>query len=170
MARRMFLTFPNANTNLRRKSSGSADPITLRGILPRQLLLEILDSLQGILFPLSDTKSRKLLQSLVTTCALDPDILRFEFSSIRRHGEENIAYTYFADRLSELHNELQNPRPRGGVWRWLERKSGARYMIMATLIGVVIAIILGVAALALSAFQTWIAYQAWQHPVTPPSS
>ncbi|KAK3356635.1 hypothetical protein B0T25DRAFT_537103 [Lasiosphaeria hispida] len=79
---------------------------TTSNILPRQLLLEVLDSLQGILFPLSDPKSRKLLQSLVATCSLDPDILHFEFSSIRRQGEESIHYVYLADRLSELYNEL----------------------------------------------------------------
>ncbi|KAL4727170.1 hypothetical protein ACLX1H_006071 [Fusarium chlamydosporum] len=35
-----------------------------RGVLPRQLVLEVLDSLQGTLFPLCDPKSKKLLRSL----------------------------------------------------------------------------------------------------------
>ena len=77
-----------------------------RGVLPRQLLLEVLDSLQGIIFPLSEPKSRKLLQSLVAAERLDPDVLRWEFSAIRRRGEETVAYVYLADRLSELHSEL----------------------------------------------------------------
>ncbi|CAF3591180.1 unnamed protein product [Fusarium graminearum] len=61
-----------------------------RGVLPRQLVLEILDSLQGTLFPLSDAKSKKLVRSLITKCNFDPDILNFEFSSVRRVGEESV--------------------------------------------------------------------------------
>ena len=140
-----------------------------RGALPRQLVLEVLDSLQGILFPISDPKSKRLLQSLVTAYSLDPDIFRFEFSSIRMVGEENIPYVFLADRLSELYNELQNPRPRGWLQRQMERKSGARYMMMATLLGVLFAIFLGMASLAVSSYQAWIAYQAWQHPVQLPN-
>ncbi|KAM4058972.1 hypothetical protein HRG_008153 [Hirsutella rhossiliensis] len=140
-----------------------------RGALPRQLVLEVLDSLQGVLFPLADPKSKRLLQSLVSTDSFDPDILNFEFSSIRRMGEENIPYVYLADRLSGLYNELQSPRPRGRLEQKVERKSGARYMMMATLIGVLMAVFLGMASLAVSSYQTWIAYQAWKYPVVPPS-
>ncbi|OTA90019.1 hypothetical protein M434DRAFT_398257 [Hypoxylon sp. CO27-5] len=139
-----------------------------RGALPRQLVLEVLDSLQGVLFPLADPKSKRLLQSLVSSSSFDPDILKFEHSSIRRVGEENVSYTYFADRLSDLYNELQNPRPRGWLEQEMERKSGARHMMMATLIGVVFAVLLGIASLAVSSYQAWIAYQAWQHPIAPP--
>lgn len=100
------------------------------------------------------------------TCSLDPDITSFEFSSIRNPGEENISYVFLADRLSDLYNEMRNPRPKGWLERRLERKSGSRYMMLATLIGVLFALLLGAASLALSCFQTWIAYQAWQNPVT----
>jgi len=106
----------------------------------------------------------------VKTCSLDPDVLRFEFWDIRRPGEEAVAYFYLSDRLAELHDELRNPRPKGGMWRWLERRSGARYMIMATLAGVGLALLLGMATLALNAYQAWVAYQAWQHPFPPPPS
>ena len=151
---------------------GDMEPESLsspnRDILPRQLLLEVLDSLQGVLFPLADPNSCKLLRSLVSKSSFDPDILKWEFVSIRRPGEENIAYVYFADRLSELYNELQSPRPRGSLWRWMERKSGGRYMILATLIGVMFAVLLGIATLAVTSYQTWITYQAWQHPVMLP--
>jgi hypothetical protein len=136
-------------------------------ILPRQLVLEVLDSLQGILFPLSDPKSRRLLESLISSYSLDPDIRRFDFSSIRNAGEETIKYVYLADRLSELDSELQNPRPRGRVERFLERKSGPRYGMMATVISIIFAFVLGIVSLAVSSYQTWISYQAWQHPVAP---
>lgn len=132
-------------------------------------MLEVLDSIQGVIFPLSEPKSKRLLKSLIHPLSLDPDIVNFEFSSIRKAGEENIPYMYLADRLSDLYNEARNPRPRGWLERQVERKSGARYMMMATLIGVTFAVLLGIASLVVSVYQTWITYQAWQHPVSPSS-
>ncbi|PTD13443.1 hypothetical protein FCULG_00004422 [Fusarium culmorum] len=136
-------------------------------VLPRQLVLEILDSLQGPLFPLSDAKSKKLLRSLITKCNFDPDIINFEFSSVRRVGEESVPYVYLADRLATLYDELQNPQPRSRFQRLIQRKSSTRHMMMATLIGVVFAILLGMVSLGVSSYQTWISYQAWKHPVEP---
>lgn len=136
-------------------------------MLPRQLVLEILDSLQGTLFPLSDAKSKKLVRSLITKCNFDPDILNFEFSSVRRVGEESVPYVYLADRLANLYDELEDPQPRSWHQRLIQRKSSTRHMMMATLAGVVFAIILGIFSLAVSSYQTWIAYQAWKHPVEP---
>ncbi|KAF5572456.1 hypothetical protein FPANT_13064 [Fusarium pseudoanthophilum] len=138
-----------------------------RGVLPRQLVLEVLDSLQGTLFPLSDQRSKKLLRSLISKCSFDPDILNFEVSSVRRVGEESVPYVYLADRLADLYNELQTPRPRGWLQQSMQRKSGARHVMMATLIGVIFAVLLGIASLAVSSYQAWIAYQAWKHPVQP---
>ncbi|CVL02939.1 uncharacterized protein FPRN_00186 [Fusarium proliferatum] len=138
-----------------------------RGVLPRQLVLEVLDSVQGILFPLSDPRSKKLLRSLISKCSFDPDILNFEVSSVRRVGEESVPYVYLADRLADLYNELQTPRPRGWLRQSMQRKSGARHVMMATLIGVIFAVLLGIPSLAVSSYQTWIAYQAWKHPVQP---
>ena len=133
--------------------------------MPRQLALECLDTIQKILFPLSDLKSRSLLQSLVSTSGFDPDCLRFESASIRNSDEKEISYHYFGAQLADLYEELENPTPRGWVEKWLERKSGARYLMMATLIGVIIAVILGIAGLAVGGYQAWVGYQQWQHPV-----
>ncbi|KAI0161860.1 hypothetical protein GGR52DRAFT_143317 [Hypoxylon sp. FL1284] len=143
------------------------DQSSSKALLPRQLVLEILESLQGILFPLSDPKSKHLLRYLVRTNGFDPETLQFEFAAIRRTEEENVRFFYLADRLSELYNELQNPQPRGWLEKQMERKSGGRYMMMATLVGVIFAVLLGIASLAMSSCQAWIAYQAWQHPVAP---
>jgi hypothetical protein len=142
------------------------------GALPRQLVLEVLDSLQHVLFDLTDPKSKKLLRSLISARSFDPDALNFEFSVIRNAGEEkeNTAYVYLADRLSELFNEVQNPPPRSWLQRRAGRKSSARHMMMATLAGVFFALLLGFASLALSSYQTYIAYQAWQHPKAQPDS
>ena len=135
------------------------------GALPRQLVLEFLDSIQKILFPLTDDKSRKLLLSLTTTASFDPDCLRFESTSLRNADERDITYHYLGTRLLELYEEVENPTPRSWVEKWLERKSGARYVMLATLIGVVIAVVLGMASLAVGGYQAWVGYQQWQHPV-----
>ncbi|KAL6716713.1 hypothetical protein ACLMJK_006281 [Lecanora helva] len=135
------------------------------GALPRQLVLECLDSIQKILFPLSDAKSRSLLQSLMTRLSFDPDCLRFESASIRNPDEKDIRYYYFGARLTDLYDELEHPRPRSWLQKCFERRSGARYTMMATLAGVLLAVVLGMAGLAISAYQAWIGYQQWQHPV-----
>lgn len=135
------------------------------GALPRQLVLECLDTVQKILFPLSDAKSRSLLQSLTTRLSFDPDCLRFESASIRNPDEKDIKYYYFGARLADLYDELEHPRPRGWLQKCVERRSGARYSMMATLAGVLFALVLGMAGLAINGYQTWIGYQQWQHPV-----
>ncbi|KAI1074809.1 hypothetical protein F5B20DRAFT_595850 [Whalleya microplaca] len=151
-----------------RATREAKDCSTISRPLSRQLVLEVLDSLQRVLFPLEDPKSKGLLQSLTSTCSFDSDILDFEFKSLRRDGEEIIPYIYLADRLSDLYNELETPQPRGWLEREMERKSGARYVMMATLVGVIFAVLLGMESLAVSSYQAHIAYQAWQYPVAPP--
>ncbi|KAF4973927.1 hypothetical protein FZEAL_9113 [Fusarium zealandicum] len=80
-------------------------------------------------------------------------------------GEGATGYRYLDSRIMELYEELETPTPRGFLEKWLERKSGARYVMMATLGGVAIAVFLGALALAVSIFQAWVGWQQWQHPV-----
>ncbi|KIW21418.1 hypothetical protein PV08_01998 [Exophiala spinifera] len=135
------------------------------GALPRQLILEVLDSIQKVLFPLADEKSYALLQSLVSSSGFDPDCLRFESTSIRTAEETNISYHYLGARLAELYEESKNPTPHSLFDKWLERKSSARHVMLATLVGVFIAIVLGILSLAVSLYQAYVGYQAWKHPV-----
>lgn len=130
------------------------------------MALEILDSIQKVLFPLFDEKSCSLLRSITSTTSFDPDALRFESASIRAPSEKDIQYLYFGARLADLYEELENPKARGWIESWAERKSGARYVMMATLIGVAIAVLLGMASLAVGIYQAWVAYQQWQHPLS----
>jgi hypothetical protein len=141
------------------------------GALPRHLVLEVLDSLQAVLFPLTDKKSRQLLKSYTKSGVFDPIIEDFEFGAIRNNGEEpgSIPFFYLAGRLSELHAEVPNPPPRGWLENQLERRSGSRYMMLATLAGVLFAVFLGILSLGISAFQAYIAYQAWKYPVSQDS-
>ncbi|KAI1109097.1 hypothetical protein F5Y14DRAFT_458575 [Nemania sp. NC0429] len=130
---------------LKEHPKANRDPSAV-GLLPRQLLFEILDSTQRILFPLGDAKSRRLLKHLISNrdYLFDPEIEKFELSILSNHGEENRSYVYLVDRLEELFQELQSPRPRTWLEEQMQRRSGARYMMLATLIGVLFAILLGV--------------------------
>lgn len=136
------------------------------GGIPRQLALEILDSLQSLLFPLHDIKSRNLLRSLVRAkkTAFDPETLNSDDTSIRNPDEQSVGYVYLAERISTLYSELEDPEPRTRLDKILQRKSKDRHVMAATLVGVLIALVLGFASLGLSAYQTYIAYQAWKHP------
>ncbi|KAE9377691.1 hypothetical protein N431DRAFT_541349 [Stipitochalara longipes BDJ] len=139
------------------------------GVLPRALALETLATLQTILFPLTEAKSKALLLSLTSTTTqnFDTDVLRYDSSTIRDPlHPESIPYHYFGSRLGDLYEELTNPTPRG-MEKWFERRSGARYVMMATIAGVFLAIFLGMASLALGGYQAWVGYQQWQHPINP---
>lgn len=153
-------------------TKGLADNVSLTdslriGALPRQLALEILDSIQKIIFPLSDHKSLSLLALLTgaSSSTFDPDCLHFDPASIRDEHEKEVEYLYLGERLNELYAKSNEPRPRGRFESWLERRSRPRYVMLATLIGVMIAVLLGLAGLAVTIFQTWITYQSWKHPV-----
>jgi hypothetical protein len=148
------------------------------GTLPRQLALEVIESIQKILFPLEDVKSRAFLESLTAppnpsnsgtstvgyTTGFDPDCSRIETLPFWKDDELDLKYYYFGRRLMELHAELENPTPRGWFERWLQRWSSARHVMLATLTGVVVAVVLGIAGLFVASYQTWITYQAWKHP------
>ena len=136
-----------------------------RSVIPRQLALEVLDSIQKILFPLADSKSAALLLSLTATASLDPDALRFESTAIRGPNEREISYYYFGARLAELYEAVRNPRPRGWFAKWAERKSAGRHIMIATLFGVMFALLLGFASLAVAGYQAWLTYQQWKHPI-----
>lgn len=128
-------------------------------------MLETIDSLQSILFPFENKKARKLLNRLVEKEQWDPELRDYPLGATGIDGGGIVAYYYFAERLSELHDELENPLPRGRLERRFERLKADRYMMMATLAGVAFAVLLGMFSLIISYYQTWISYQAWQHPV-----
>jgi hypothetical protein len=86
-----------------------------------------LATINEILFP-DDAASQSSLRNLVSKQKLDPDILRVVDSpAYLAELNKGLDYQYWGSRLMELCEELENPTPRGVLWRWLERKSGARY-------------------------------------------
>lgn len=105
-----------------------------------------------------DRESQRMLRSLVSKQNLDPDLLRFDTTINRANNEHNIKYQYWGSRLMDLYDEIENPKARGLLEQWIERKSGARYIMMATLAGVIIAVVLGLVGLAVSIFRAWVGY------------
>lgn len=115
-----------------------------------------------MLFPLRNRESTKLLKFLTQKKNFDTDILVYAFRTLCNDNERKAEYGYFASELGDLYNEQLEPTLRGAQ-KWWEKKSGARYVMMVTIAGFVFIFL----ALALAAFQTWISWQQWQHPITP---
>ncbi|KAH7121745.1 hypothetical protein B0J13DRAFT_648502 [Dactylonectria estremocensis] len=122
--------------------------------IPPQLAMETLSTIKDILFP-DDQTSQSMLRSLISKAKFDPDIARIVEPPLHSCGiYEPIKYQYWGSRLLDLYDELENPTPRGFFEKWLERKSGARYAMMATLIGLFIAILLGALGLGVLVVST----------------
>lgn len=141
--------------------------------LPRALLLEVLHTIHKVLhtiykvlFP-SGPESEAFASYLAKKCGFEKNFLRYRISWFGREDDPKVDYSYFGERLIELHNELKDPSPRN----WFERlfeggtKSAERKMLMATTIGVFIVVTIGLFGLVIAGFQAWVGYQQWKHPV-----
>jgi hypothetical protein len=130
-----------------------------RRLIPRALALEVLDTLYSILFP--DDRSG----ALIPKYGFDPDLLRGDVSRYRRQDDPKVDHTYFGTRLKEIYDEMQDLTPHHNWANWFHRHSAQRYMMMATMIGVFIAVLIGILGLGISGFQAYVSYQQWKHPV-----
>ncbi|KAF1933418.1 uncharacterized protein M421DRAFT_51862 [Didymella exigua CBS 183.55] len=134
--------------------------------LPRALVLEVLYTIYKVLFP-PGRESEVFASYLTNKRGFEKNFLRYKMRSFGRYDDPEIDYSYFGERLRELQNELKDPSPRN----WFERlfeggtKSAERNMLMATTIGVFIAVTIGLFGLVLAGFQAWVGYQQWKHPV-----
>jgi hypothetical protein len=140
----------------------SSEKDTATCVLPRGVMLEILDTIHTVLFP-ADLGSQKLLAYLVFKNGWDKGLLSDMSTPYRKDGDPDISYVYFGDRLEELHQELKSPTPHGWLQRRLQRRSES-YMLMATMYGVIIAVTLGFLSLIVAAFQAWVAWQQLKQP------
>jgi hypothetical protein len=131
-------------------------------ILPRGVMLEILDTIHTVLFP-PDVSSQKLLASLVAKNDWDNGLRSDLTIPYHKDDDRDVPYAYFGDRLEELYEELQAPTPHGWLQRRLKRRSET-YMLMATMYGVIIAVTLGFFSLVVAIFQAWVAWQQLKQP------
>jgi hypothetical protein len=138
--------------------------------LSRKLALETICTIQ-LLFPPENATSQSLLRNLVSKDGFDPDCLRFGTASFELPGsgekERAMRFPTWGTRLMHLYDEIENPKPRGRVEAWLERRSKSRHVMMVTMIGVLTAVLLGLFGLCLSIFQTWIAWRQWKDGGNP---
>lgn len=109
----------------------------------------------------------------MSTEEFDPNVSKHitngtDDNGIELKGEQREAqkWKYWGSRMLDLYEELQNERPHGAWDIWVERNSKNRHVMMATIIGVFIAVLLGLLSLCLAGLQTWISYRAWKTPVT----
>ena len=133
-------------------------PDKSRYLVPRLLALEVLDTLYCILF--KDDRS----EALVSRYEFDLDLLQYDVSRYRRKDDPEVDHTYFGIRLKEIYDEMQHPAPRHDWENWFQKYSAQRYMLMATMIGVFIAVFIGILGLGISGFQAYVSYQQWKHP------
>ncbi|KAF2993814.1 hypothetical protein E8E13_001509 [Curvularia kusanoi] len=135
------------------------------------MLLEILQTLYKVLFP-PGRESEGFASYLTKKHGFQKDFLRYKISWFKRDDDPELDYSYFGDRLLELREELEDPSPRN----WFEQlfeggsKSAERKMLMATTIGVFIAVTIGLFGLVIAGFQAWVGYQQWKHPVQTESN
>jgi len=130
-----------------------------RCLIPRSLALEALGTLYDILFPNIQSVA------LISKYKLDSDLLVYDMARYRRVDDPRVDYVYFGIRLKDIYLELQRPTPLRPWENWFQKHSEQRYMMMATMIGVFIAVIIGILGLGMSGFQAYVAYQQWKHPV-----
>ncbi|KAH5436442.1 hypothetical protein HBI47_074680 [Parastagonospora nodorum] len=132
-------------------------------LLPREMMLEVLDTIHLVLFPAS-ISSQKLLAYHVVKNGWDKGLLSDMSKPYRADDDPATAFRFFGVRLKELYEELQAPTPHGWLQRRLKRRSET-YMLMATMYGVIIVVTLGFLSLVAAIFQSWVAWQQWKHPV-----
>ncbi|KAK3395008.1 hypothetical protein B0H63DRAFT_408293 [Podospora didyma] len=174
----LLATKPDVNRR-RRSNDSDGQEKAPSSCLPRPIALETLYSIQ-LLFP-RDEKSQALLRNLVSKHGFDPDCLRFGTAPFecraplpRRPSDgvitetvvdekhQALRYPIWGSRLMDLFDEIENPKPRGLLDAWLERRSKSRHVMLATLAGVAAAVLLGLLSLIVSVFQAWVAWQQWK--------
>ncbi|KAH8890461.1 hypothetical protein GQ53DRAFT_650458 [Thozetella sp. PMI_491] len=130
--------------------------------LPTELVRETLDTLV-MLFP-PDRESTTLLRTLISKKGFDPLMRHISTISTQNSArwDARVNYSYWNSRLLDLRDEIENPKPRGLLVAWLEQRSKARHVMIATIAGVVAAVVLGILSLAVSIFQAWLTYQQWK--------
>jgi hypothetical protein len=111
-----------------------------RGTLPPQLLLEVLDSIQYLLFP-NDGRSFKSLEKFTDKYGFDPKATYFE-RHIRTLPDE-FEYKYLGERLATLLRIVDHPPPANSIVAWFERHTSERNALTVAILGLFLTALLG---------------------------
>ncbi|KAI7789158.1 hypothetical protein LA080_005263 [Diaporthe eres] len=135
------------------------------GLLPPQLLVETLHSIQAVLFDVTEPEEVRLLRTLVRTQGFDPECLGHEGYKVYQTVSKDFGYVYWAERLAVLHARLKERPPRNRLEKWLAQGNSDGNAFLIALLALLISVIVGILGLILAAVQTWIAWMAWKYPV-----
>jgi len=146
----------------------------LRGSLPPALLIETL-STYNLLFSNSDQDSRIILREAIKTdSAFGETFSAFSLP----HDEPRDArspdtlellykkFPHWAGRLEDLWKEIDNPTPATRIERFADKRKSPRWTTWWVLLGLIFAILFGVAATMLGALQVWISWCSWMDDAT----
>ncbi|KXH50631.1 hypothetical protein CSAL01_11673 [Colletotrichum salicis] len=120
--------------------------------------------------PFDDGQSRRMLKKWVQREDLDPDVLKPCFHSLEYSADKDTPkdldalYTQFphwAQRLTRLLEEVDDPTPTTRWERYAERRKSPRHMYKCAIAAFIVAEILGILATMLAAVQVWISYCDW---------
>ena len=114
--------------------------IVHRGTLPPQLLLEVLDSIQYLLFP-NDPRSYKSLQKFTSKHDFDPQAGYYQ-DHIRTLPED-FQYEYLGNRLATLLRLVDKPLAANGIIAWFERHASERNALVLAIMGLFLTALFG---------------------------
>ena len=99
----------------------------------------------------------ELLKEVVSTEGFDTNVGKHITKGTADDGmdpkgekKEAQEWKYWGSRMLDLYEEFQNERPHGTWDEWVEHNSKNRHVMMATIIGVFIAVLLGLLSLCLA--------------------
>ncbi|KAL3443966.1 hypothetical protein BJX65DRAFT_320303 [Aspergillus insuetus] len=139
------------------------------GMLPPQLLLETLHTIQFILFPISSDKggkSTRMLKALMRKHGFDPNA-RVDEGLIRKDVPPKFKYEYWAHRLKILYHLAKSPPPRNWVVSWIERHTSERNALTVAIVGLFLSAFFGLLTCLIGGAQLYIAIVAWKDPREP---
>ncbi|KAK0749081.1 hypothetical protein B0T18DRAFT_388743 [Schizothecium vesticola] len=116
-----------------------------RGAVPRRLAIEVLLSLQVVLFPLDEDKSMNLLNQIMAESngKFDPETKTYDFVSLVEEDEMKIGFHYLLNRLAYLHDRAAEAPPTSRIGHYLHPWTH-RHMVMLTAVGILAAFVGGV--------------------------
>ncbi|KAF2101469.1 hypothetical protein NA57DRAFT_34119 [Rhizodiscina lignyota] len=139
------------------------------GTLPPQLLLETLDSIHFVLFPIgTDSKSKRFLDKLVQKEGFDPNAKTDE-GHVREPLDEFL-YEFWGDRLLKLLDIVDNPPPANWLVAWFERHTSERNALTVAIVGLFLSVIFSFLGLLVSIAQLIFAILQWRVALHPPQS